>query len=96
MHGCLMNGFWLSALTRNVKKIINLSSEVPEIILYYYYLIFFSSTTHTSIRSTAQTNTPAHSTLFFSFKLMSFSFLLLSSQINFADEAIQHVILQGA
>jgi hypothetical protein len=28
--------------------------------------------------------------------LMSFSFLLLSSQINFADEAIQHVILQGA
>lgn len=56
MHGCLMNGFWLSALTRNVKKIINLSSEVPEIILYYYYLIFFSSNTHTSAQLHRQTH----------------------------------------
>lgn len=65
MRGCLMTGFWLSALTRNVKKIINLSSEVPEIILYCYYLILFSS-----------------NTLFFSFKLMSFSLLFLSLQTS--------------
>lgn len=93
MHGCLMDGFWLSALTRNVKKNNKSIKWGPRnhFILLLSNIIFFQ---YTHIRSTAQTphcsflSSWCHSLFYFSVILQGAQFIVCMVACVFLCEGL--------